>query len=499
MTGQYTREYWQKALDAAKLNGRMFIDGKYADAADGTTFVRIRPMDGQPGGTFARGKSADIDRAVASARAAFESGIWRHKDPTERKRIMLRWAELMREHREELALLETIDVGKPVMASLNVDVALAANCIQYYAELCDKLYDEIAPTGPNDRALVRKVPIGVIGAITPWNYPLIIDSWKLGPALAAGNSVVLKPAEQSSLSAIRIAELAHQAGVPAGVLNVVTGYGEEAGQALARHMDVDMIAFTGSTEVGKLIMGYAAQTNLKRVALELGGKSPLVVFADADLDAAASAAAWGCFYNAGETCHASTRLVAERSIMDALIKKIEEVTDREITLAHPFDPSAQIGALIEDAHLNKVLGMIEAGEKEGTKRAFGAEKVMTETGGSYMSPGVFVATSNTDSLARQEIFGPVLTAIPFDTEEEALRIANDTSYGLAGAVFTTNMSRAHRVSEGIHAGTVWINTYDISSLATPFGGFKQSGFGRDRSVHAIDKYCDYKTIWQRFS
>jgi gamma-glutamyl-gamma-aminobutyraldehyde dehydrogenase len=498
MTGQYSRDYWQKALDAARLNGRMFIDGKFEDAIDGTTFVRIRPMDGQPGGTFARGKSADVDRAVASARAAFASGIWRHKEPAEKKRIMLRWAELMREHREELALLETIDVGKPVMASLNVDVVLAANCIQYYAEMCDKLYDEIAPTGPTDRALVRKVPLGVIGAITPWNYPLIIDSWKLGPALAAGNSVVLKPAEQSSLSAIRIAELGHEAGLPAGVLNVVTGYGEEAGQALARHMDVDMIAFTGSTEVGKLIMGYAAQTNLKRVALELGGKSPLIVFADADLDAAASAAAWGCFYNSGETCHASTRLLAERSVMDTLIRKIEEVTAREITLAHPFEPSAQIGALIEDAHLQKVLGMIEAGEKEGSKRAFGAERVMSETGGSYLSPGVFIARSNSDSLARQEIFGPVLTAIPFDTEEEALAIANDTSYGLAGAVFTTNMGRAHRVSEGIHAGTVWINTYDISSLATPFGGFKQSGFGRDRSVHAIDKYCDYKTIWQRF-
>ena len=338
----------------------------------------------------------------------------------------------------------------------------------------------------------------MVGAITPWNYPLIIDSWKLGPAIAAGNSVVLKPAEQSSLSAIRIAALGHEAGLPAGVLNVVTGYGEEAGQALARHMDVDMIAFTGSTEVGKLIMAYAAGSNLKRVALELGGKSPLVVFADADLDAAASAAAWGCFYNAGETCHAATRLLAERSIMDTLIEKIRAVTAREITLAHPFEPSAQIGALIEDAHLEKVLGMIAAGESEGARRAFGAERVMMETGGSYMSPGVFVAGSNAGVLARQEIFGPVLPAIPFASEADALALANDTRYGLAGAVFTSDMGRAHRMSEGIHAGTIWVNSYDISSLATPFGGFKQSGFGRDRSVHAIDKYCDMKTIWQRF-
>jgi gamma-glutamyl-gamma-aminobutyraldehyde dehydrogenase len=260
-----------------------------------------------------------------------------------------------------------------------------------------------------------------------------------------------------------------------------------------------MIAFTGSTEVGKLIMGYAAQTNLKRVALELGGKSPLLVFADADVDSAASAAAWGCFYNSGETCHASTRLLAERSIVDALVARIKDIADSEITLAHPLEPGTQIGALIEDAHLGKVLGMIDAGLREGARRAFGGERVMGETGGYYVSPGVFIAPSNDVSLARQEIFGPILTVIPFDTEEEAVRLANDTVYGLAGAVFTTDMSRAHRVSEEIQAGTVWINCYDLSNFATPFGGFKQSGFGRDRSVHAIDKYCDYKTIWQRFS
>jgi acyl-CoA reductase-like NAD-dependent aldehyde dehydrogenase len=499
MTAPYTRAYWDEMLGRLTPNGRLFIDGKSLDAISGGTFVRTRPMDGRPGGTIARGTGDDIDLAVKAGRAAFVSGVWRTKEPAEKKRIMLRWAELIRTHREELALLETIDVGKPVLASLNVDVTLAANCIQYYAEMCDKLYDEIAPTGPNDRALVRKLPLGIVGAITPWNYPMIIETWKLGPALAAGNSVVLKPAEQSSLTAVRLAELAYEAGLPAGVFNVVTGYGEEAGKALACHADVDMIAFTGSTEVGKLIMGYAASTNLKRVALELGGKSPLVVFADADLDAAASAAAWGCFYNSGETCHASTRLLAERGIMDKLVRKIEEVTAREITLSHPLEPAAQIGALIEPEHLDKVLGMIAAGERDGAHRAFGAERVMTETGGSYLSPGVFVAPSNDVSLARQEIFGPVLTAVAFDTEAEAIAIANDTNFGLAGAVFTTDMNRAHRVSEAIHAGTVWINCYDLSNFATPFGGFKQSGFGRDRSVHAIDKYCDYKTIWQRFS
>ncbi|WP_117195054.1 aldehyde dehydrogenase family protein [Rhizobium terrae] len=498
MSRTYTRDHWENALVHLRPEGRHFIDGEFRASASGETFTRIRPMDGKPGAELARGRAADIDAAVIAARTAFETGVWRRREPLERKRIMLRWADLIREHGEELALLETLDVGKPVLASLNVDVRLCADGIQYYAEMIDKMYDEIAPTGPNARALVRKVPLGVVGAITPWNYPMIIDAWKLGPAIAAGNSVVLKPAEQSSLSAIRLAALAAEAGLPAGVLNVVTGYGEEAGKPLALHMDVDMIAFTGSTEVGKLIMGYAAQSNVKRVALELGGKSPLVVFEDADLDAAASAAAWGCFYNSGETCHASTRLLVQRSVQDKLIEKIEAVTKSDIALAHPFDPSAQIGALIEEEHMRKVLGMIAAGEKEGARRAFGAQQVLTETGGYYVSPGVFVDMTNDMSLARQEIFGPVLAAIPFDTEEEALRLANDTIYGLAGAVFTKDMDRAHRFSEAIHAGTVWINTYDMSNFATPFGGFRQSGFGRDRSVHAIDKYCDYKTIWQQF-
>ncbi|MBB4186926.1 gamma-glutamyl-gamma-aminobutyraldehyde dehydrogenase [Sinorhizobium terangae] len=498
MAKEYTRAYWESLLAELTFEGRHFIDGARRASVSGETFTRFRPMDGRPGPELARGNSKDIGAAVAAARAVFESGAWRKKEPLEKKKIMLKWADLIRQHGEELALLETLDVGKPIMASLNVDVRLAAEGIQYYGEMIDKLYDEIAPTGPNARALVRKVPLGVIGAITPWNYPLIIDAWKLGPAIAAGNSVVLKPAEQSSLSAIRLAELAGEAGLPAGVFNVVTGYGEEAGKPLALHMDVDMIAFTGSTEVGKLIMGYAAQSNVKRVALELGGKSPLVVFDDADLDAAASAAAWGCFYNSGETCHASTRLIVQRSVQETLIERIEAVTRREITLGHPLDPSAQIGALIEEDHMNKVLSMIDAGEKEGGRRAFGAKRVMDETGGYYVSPGVFVDVTNDMMLARQEIFGPVLAAIPFDTEEEALRIANDTIYGLAGAVFTRDMDRAHRFSEAIHAGTVWINSYDISNFATPFGGFKQSGFGRDRSVHAIDKYCDYKTIWQQF-
>ncbi len=495
MSKVFTRDYWQEVLSALKPDGGHFIDGEHRASASSETFIRARPMDGKPGPAIARGSAADIDTAVTSARTSFESGIWRRKEPLEKKKIMLKWADLIRAHGEELAMLETLDVGKPIMASLNVDVRLCADGIQFYGEMIDKLYDEIAPTGPNAGA-------GAQGTARRHRCDHALElpndhrRLEAGPAIAAGNSVVLKPAEQSSLTAIRLASLAVEAGLPPGVFNVVTGYGEETGKPLALHMDVDMIAFTGSTDVGKLIMGYAAQSNVKRVALELGGKSPLVVFEDADLDAAASAVAWGCFYNSGETCHASTRLIVQRSVQDALIAKIEAVTKSDIALKHPLDPTAQIGALIEEAHLEKVLSLVAVGEKEGARRAFGAERVMTETGGYYVSPGVFVDMTNDMSLARQEIFGPVLATIAFDTEEEALRIANDTIYGLAGAVFTKDMDRAHRFSEAIHAGTVWINTYDMSNFATPFGGFKQSGFGRDRSVHAIDKYCDYKTIWQ---
>jgi gamma-glutamyl-gamma-aminobutyraldehyde dehydrogenase len=328
-----TREGWLARAAALKIEGRAFIGGAHVPAADGATFAKISPVDGKAFAHVADCETADIDRAVASARRAFESGVWREADPVKKKRVLLRFAELIREHGEELALLETLDVGKPIANSLSVDVPFCAKCIQYYAEFADKLADEIAPTGLGDVAMVRKEPLGVVGAIVPWNYPLIIAAWKLGPALVAGNSVVLKPAEQSPLGALLLGRLGKEAGLPDGVLNVVPCFGEKAGKPLALHADVDMIAFTGSTEVGKLMLVYAGQSNMKRVALECGGKSPHVVMPDADLDAAASAIAWGIYYNQGETCHADSRVIAHASIREALVEKIAAVQQAEIRSA----------------------------------------------------------------------------------------------------------------------------------------------------------------------
>jgi len=491
------RASWERSAAALRIEGRAFINGRHVAARSGRSFDDISPIDGKVIGQIARCEEADIDAAVAAARATFDSGVWRRIEPRERKRVLQRFAELIRADVERLALLETLDVGKPILNSINVDVASAADCIAYYAEFADKLYDEIAATGPNDLAMIRREPLGVIGAIVPWNYPLIISAWKIGPALLAGNSVVLKPAEQSPLGGIRLAELALEAGLPPGVLNVVPGFGEEAGKALALHADVDMISFTGATEVGKLMMRYAGESNLKRVALELGGKSPHVVMADADLEAAAAAIAWGIYYNAGETCHAGSRLIVHERVRGGLIQGIEEVA-KTITLGHPFDPATQMGALIDSGHLQRVLGYIDSGVAEGARIAFGGRRALQDTGGYYVEATVLDAVRPQMRVSREEIFGPVLTVTGFREDSEALQMANDSFYGLAAAVWTQDMNVAHRLSGALRAGTVWINSFDRSSLATPFGGFKQSGFGRDRSPHAIDKYVDLKTIWTAF-
>jgi acyl-CoA reductase-like NAD-dependent aldehyde dehydrogenase len=491
------RKEWEQLAATTRPEGRAFINGKLVGAIDGRAFDDISPVNGRVVTQVARCASADVDAAVAAARAAFDAGSWRRTDPATRKRVMHRFAQLIRDDIDRLAILETLDVGKPILNSVNVDVTFAADCIAYYAEFADKLYDEVAPTAPHELALVRREPLGVVAAVVPWNYPLIISAWKLGPALLAGNSVVLKPAEQSPLTAIRLGELAVAAGLPPGVLNVVTGFGEETGKPLALHPDVDMVSFTGSTEVGKLMLRYSGESNMKRVALECGGKSPHIVMHDADIEAAASGIAWGIYYNAGETCHAGSRVIVHASVKDELIEAIAKVA-ATITLGHPFEPATQMGALIDQGHMQRVLGYIDSGVSQGARVALGGKRAFEEFGGYYVEATVLDGVRHDMRVAREEIFGPVLTVSTFTDEAEAVRLAHDTIYGLAAAVWTSDMNAAHRLSGALKAGTVWVNTFDRSSLATPFGGFKQSGFGRDRSYHAIDKYADLKTIWTAY-
>jgi acyl-CoA reductase-like NAD-dependent aldehyde dehydrogenase len=472
-----------------------FIDGEFVPAAEGATFDDVSPRDGTVIASVAAGAKEDVDRAVRAARRAFEAGGWALADPAQRKRVLLRLAELIDKHAEELAQLESADVGHPISDARNVDVVNGRDCFAWYAEAIDKVYGEIAPTGADALALIGREPLGVVGAVVPWNYPLIITAWKLAPALATGNSVVLKPAEQSPLTALALAELAAEAGVPDGVLNVVPGYGPDAGEPLGRHPDVDKIAFTGSVEIGRRFLVYAGESNGKAVSLELGGKSPQVVLADAaDLDAAADAIGWGIFYNAGQTCHAGSRVVVARELADPLAEKLVEFA-REFVPADPAAPDTRLGAMISEEHLAGVLGRVQRAASDGAQVLVGGERAQPIPGGAYMLPTVIEAPDPTDAIVQEEVFGPVLAIQRADDVEQAIALANGTGYGLAAAVWSSNVSTAHRVARRLRAGTVWVNTFDISSLTTPFGGVKDSGHGRDRSLHALDAYTHVKTTW----
>jgi len=482
---------------ASRLSFRnhAFINGKYAPAASGKTFDCINPATGKAITQVAECDKEDVDRAVEAARAAFDKGSWSRMAPTARKKVLMKFAGLIEKHTTELALLETLDMGKPIRDSSRIDIPLAAQAIGWYAEAIDKLYDEIAPTGPEAVSLIRREPVGVVAAVVPWNFPLLMASWKIGPALATGNSMIVKPAEQSPLTVIRIAELAAEAGIPEGVFNVVPGFGETAGQALGRHMDVDCVTFTGSTEVGKFFLRYAGESNMKQVSLECGGKSPNIIMADApDLDAAATAAAWGIFFNQGEVCNAGSRLIVEESVKDQVLEKVMAV-GKKLTPGDPLDPKTGLGAMVDKTQMERVLGYIEAGKKEGARLAMGGNRVKAETGGYYIEPTVFDKVDNKMKIAQEEIFGPVLSTITFKSPEEAVKIGNDTIYGLAAAVWTRDITKAFKVSQALRAGVVWVNCFDNGHISSPFGGFKQSGFGRDKSLHAMDKYSQLKATW----
>jgi len=486
---------WHARARALAINGNAFIGGRYVPAASGATFDCVSPIDGRLLAPVASTDAADVDLAVAAARRAFESGVWSRRAPRERKKVLLRFAQLIEQHAEELALLETLDMGKPISDSLAVDIPATVRCITWYAEAIDKLYDEVAPTAHDQLALITREPIGVVGAIVPWNFPLIMAAWKIGPALAAGNSFILKPSEKSPLTAIRIAALATEAGIPDGVFNVLPGYGHTAGQSLALHMDVDCIGFTGSTRTGKRMLEFSGQSNMKRVWLECGGKSPNIILADCpDLDRAASAAASAIFFNQGEMCSAGSRLIVEESVRDAVLEKVV-AAGRRMVPGDPLDAATKLGAIVDEVQTQTVLGYIESGRSEGAELLSGGRRVREETGGCYVEPTVFAGVQPDMKISREEIFGPVLATISVRDAEEAVRVGNSVIYGLAAAVWTRDITRAHRIAKALRAGVVYVNCYDADDITTPFGGFKQSGTGRDKSLHAFDKYTELKTTW----
>lgn len=492
MTDLLSKAAYADLAASIELRTQAFIDGAFVQARSGQTFVTTNPATGDELARVAACDAADVDVAVAAAKAAFEDGRWSGLHPSARKAVLQKFAALLEEHAHELAVVESLDSGKPVRECQTIDVPETINTLRWHAELIDKIYDATAPTGAGALAMVVREPIGVVGLVLPWNFPLLMLAWKIGPSLAAGCSIVVKPAKETTLSALRVAELAHQAGVPAGVFNVVPGGGKEAGEPIGRHPDIAAVSFTGSTDTGRLFLKYAAESNLKRIVLELGGKNPAVVMNDVeDLDVVAQHVVNGAFWNMGENCSASSRLIVHRDIKDALLERVQ-VHLQDWQLGDPLDPENRLGSMVSKAHFDKVRSYLEhASEQQLNVVTGGATRE-----GVYVEPTIVDGVARDSRLFREEIFGPVLSVTPFDTLNEALELANDTAYGLAASAYTGNLRNAIKLARGIRAGIVTVNCFGEGDASTPFGGYKESGFGgRDKSLWAHDQYTEIKTIW----
>lgn len=497
MSETLSRDTIAEQIERLEYRHLAFIDGRFVAAQSGETFETRNPATGELLTHVAACNGEDVDLAVKAARRAFEAGVWSGLAPAERKVIMQRFADLIDANCLELAVLEALEAGKPISECYTVDIPDTANTIRWHAEAVDKLYDDVAPTSGDTVATIRREPLGVIGAVLPWNFPAMMAGWKLGPALITGNSVVLKPAELTSLSTLRLAELALQAGIPAGVLNVVPGLGHVAGKAIGLHPDIDLAAFTGSTEIGRRFLEYSAASNLKRVVLECGGKNPQVVMPDVtDLKEVASNVLAAAFWNMGENCSAGSRLIVHHSLKDDLLEEMLLQLERDWKTGDPLDPDVQLGALIEQAHMDKVMSHISQAKEAGVTVATGGMRLHEQSGGYFVAPTIFDDVPADAAIASEEIFGPVLAVIPFETEEEAIAIANDTCYGLAASLWSNDLNTVYRMSSAIRAGTISVNCFSEGDITTPFGGYKQSGFGgRDKSIYAHEQYCELKTTW----
>ena len=470
---------------------KLLINNRWVDAASGKTFPTINPATGEEICRIAEADAADVNAAVKAARTAFERGPWRKMSASERGRLLNKLADLIEKNADEIAQLESLDNGKPYQVALAADVPLSVACYRYYAGWADKIQGKTIPIAGNYFCYTRLEPVGVVGQIIPWNFPLLMQAWKLGPALACGNTVVMKPAEQTPLTALRVGELMLEAGFPEGVVNILPGYGPTAGAAIARHMDVDKVAFTGSTEVGHLIMEAAAQTNLKRVTLELGGKSPNIIFADADMDKAVEGSHFALFFNQGQCCCAGSRTFVERKAYDQFVERSVERAKRR-TVGDPFSPDTEQGPQVDLDQFNKVMSYIDAGKREGASLLCGGSRVGDR--GYFVAPTVFADVQDNMKIAQEEFFGPVMSIIPFENLEEVIERANNTMYGLAAAVWTRDITKAHAISSAVRAGTVWVNCYDVFDAAAPFGGFKQSGIGRELGEYGLQQYSEVKTV-----